>query len=62
MRRNNDYYKFYTKFLYLVCEAKISEEDYKFELNSKLAFELQRAVVTNYISLSSFIEFSDHCL
>ena len=40
MWKNNNYYKFLTKFLYLATETAISESNYKFKLNGKLAFNL----------------------
>jgi hypothetical protein len=61
MRKNDDYHEFLTKFLHLATEAAIPESDYKFELNGKLAFNLQKLVITNFISTSTFNEFSTHC-
>ena len=61
MYKNNNFYKFLIKFLYLAGEASISRDNYKYKINTKLAFDLQKAVVTNFISSSSFNEFSTHC-
>ncbi len=61
MRKNDNFHEFLTKFLHLAGEANIPEDDYKYEMNTKLAFDLQKAVVTNFISSSSFNEFSAHC-
>jgi hypothetical protein len=61
MRKADNFHEFLTKFLHQAGEAKISPDEYKYELNNKLAFDLQKAVVTNYISDSTFDQFSAHC-
>ena len=50
-----------TKFAYLAGEAKIPKSEYKFELNSKLSFELRRAIITDFISSSDYAKFSEYC-
>ena len=61
MKRNDRFYTFLTKFVYLAGEAKIPKSEYKFELNSKLSFELYKAVITDFISNSDYIKFSEYC-
>ena len=60
MRKNNNFYKFLTKFLHLAREANILENNYKYKINTKLAFDLQKAIITNFISLSLFNKFLAH--
>ena len=55
MKKNDKFHDFLTKFLHLAGEAKVPKSEYKFELNSKLSFDLRRAVITNFISESTFI-------
>ena len=61
MHQNDNFHEFLTNFLHLAGEAKISEDKYKYELNSKLSFDLQKLVITNFISSSFFTEFLFHC-
>jgi hypothetical protein len=61
MSKTQTFHEFYTKFLRLAQEAKISPDDLKYELNSRLSFSLQKAVITQFNSNSLFKEFAKDC-
>ena len=61
MHKNDNFHEFLIKFLHLADEASISRNDYKYEINIKLTFDLQKAVVINFIFSSSFNEFFTYC-
>jgi hypothetical protein len=61
MNKAQTFHDFYTRFLQLSSEAKISAADLKYELNSKLSFSLQKAVISHFNSDISFQEFAKQC-
>ena len=61
MHKNDNFHEFLIKFLHLINEVNIFKDDYKYEMNIKLTFNLQKAVVINFIFSSSFNEFFTHC-
>jgi hypothetical protein len=61
MSKGQTFHEFHTKFLQLSNEAKITKEDLKYELNSKLSFTLQKAVISHFNSDLSFQEFAKQC-
>ncbi|OJD10397.1 hypothetical protein ACJ73_09811, partial [Blastomyces percursus] len=61
MRRADDFHQFLTRFLHLAGESELPASEYKYEFNEKLSFDLQRLVITEFHSKSSFDEFSKHC-
>lgn len=61
MHRTDDFHQFLTRFLHLAGESKLPETEYKYELNEKLLFDLQKLVIAEYNSQSTFDAFSKHC-
>ena len=55
------FHEFYTKFLQLASEAKVALAKLKYELNSKLSFSLQKAVILHFNTESTFYEFAKQC-
>src|SRR5436190_22345652 len=61
MKSKNDYYKFLIKFLYLADKAQMSDTKYKYELNMKLSFSLQKMMIQKYLKINFFQKFSTYC-
>ncbi|OJD10369.1 hypothetical protein ACJ73_09822 [Blastomyces percursus] len=61
MRRTDDFHQFLTRFLHLAGESELPVSEYKYELNEKLSFDLQKLVITEFHASSSFDTFSKHC-
>jgi len=58
MPTTQSFHEFHTKFLLLASEAKIAPDELKYELNSKLSFGLQKAVISHFNTESTFQEFA----
>ena len=58
MKTADSFHEFHTKFLLLASEAKIAPDELKYELNSKLSFGLQKAVISHFNTESTFQEFA----
>src|SRR5436190_13346403 len=61
MKNDNDYYKFFIKFLYLTDETQMSDMKYKYEFNMKLSFFLQKMMIQKYLKINFFQKFSTYC-
>ncbi|OJD11945.1 hypothetical protein ACJ73_09430 [Blastomyces percursus] len=61
MRRTDDFHQFLTRFLHLASESELPVSEYKYELNEKLSFDLQKLVITEFHASSSFDTSSKHC-
>jgi len=61
MPTTQSFHEFHTKFLLLASEAKIAPDELKYELNSKLSFGLQKAVISHFNTESTFQEFAKQC-
>ena len=58
MKSTQSFYKFYTKFLQLAFKAKVALAKLKYELNSKLSFSLQKAVISHFNTELTFYKFT----
>jgi hypothetical protein len=58
MKPMQSFHEFHTKFLQLANKAKIVPMELKYELNNKLLFSLQKAVISHFNTDSSFQEFA----
>ena len=58
MKSTQSFYKFYTKFLQLASEAKVALIKLKYKLNSKLSFNLQKAIISHFNTKSTFYKFA----
>jgi hypothetical protein len=61
MKTADSFHEFHTKFLLLASEAKVAPAKLKYELNSKLSFNLQKAVISHFNTESTFHEFAKQC-
>src|SRR5437762_12358221 len=61
MKNKNDYHKFLIKFLHLADKAQMSDMKYKYELNMKLLFFLQKMIIQKYLKINFFQKFSIYC-
>jgi hypothetical protein len=58
MKSTQLFYNFYTKFLQLAFKAKVILVELKYKLNSKLCFNLQKAVISHFNTKSTFYKFA----
>ena len=61
MKNENDYHKFLIKFLYLTDEVQMSDMKYKYKLNMKFLFFLQKMMIQKYLKINFFQKFSTYC-
>src|SRR6266480_2590015 len=61
MKNENDYHKFLIKFLHLADKIQMSDMKYKYELNMKLLFFLQKMMIQKYLKINFFQKFSTYC-
>src|SRR5947207_13715159 len=61
MKNENDYHKFLIKFLYLTDEVQMFDMKYKYKLNMKLLFFLQKMMIQKYLKVNFFQKFSTYC-
>jgi hypothetical protein len=58
IKSTQSFHEFHTKFLQLASKAKVASAELKYELNSKLSFSLQKAVISHFNTESTFHEFA----
>jgi hypothetical protein len=56
MRTNETFLDFYTRFLHLVGEGRIPDEDLRLDLYNKITLELQRAIAPTKETLTTLPE------
>ena len=61
MKNENDYYEFLIKFLHLTDEVQMSDMKYKYKLNMKFLFFLQKMMIQKYLKINFFQKFSTYC-
>ena len=61
MKNENDYHKFLIKFFHLADKAQMFDMKYKYELNMKLSFFLQKMIIQKYLKINFFQKFSTYC-
>ena len=59
MKQTDDFHQFFIKFQHMIEEIKIVEKNFKYELNSRLFYNIHIVVIEAYIKNKDFKKFVD---